>query len=187
MQRDTVELARDGDHDAFTELARAAMDRQFAIATLILRDGELAKDAVQEALVTAWRSIQALRDPDAWDAWLHRLTVRTCYRLAKRQRRRELVELQIVPRPSPDPAGDFTLSIAERERIERVIGRLSLEQRAVLVLHYYADLTTEQAAATLDIPVGTAKSRLHYGLRALRASLEEEAAAEYERNGRRTA
>ena len=161
----------EGDHDAFSELARAAMDRQFAVATLILRDSERARDAVQESLIAAWRDIRALRDPDKWEAWLHRLTVRSCYRLAKKERRRNTVELHVIAEPRPDPGSHFALSVEERDRMERELGRLTVDQRAVMVLHFYADLTLQQAADVLEIPVGTAKSRLHYGLRALRESM----------------
>jgi DNA-binding beta-propeller fold protein YncE len=80
MQRELVERAISGDHDAFSVLARASIGRLYSIATLILRDGDRAQDAVQDALVSAWRDVRAIRDPDAWDAWLHRLTVRACYR-----------------------------------------------------------------------------------------------------------
>jgi RNA polymerase sigma-70 factor (ECF subfamily) len=177
MQRQTVERAIEGDHDAFSELARASSNRLYAVATLILRDGERAQDAVQEALISAWRDVRALRNPDAWDAWLHRLTVRACYKLAKKERRRNLVELHVAPDPVPDRTSDFSISVVERDHMEREIGRLTLDQRAVMVLHFYADLTLQQAADILDIPVGTAKSRLHYGLRALRESMRDESEA----------
>ncbi len=161
----------EGDHDAFSELARASMDRQFAVATLILRDSERARDAVQESLIAAWRDIGALRDPDKWEAWLHRLTVRACYRLARKERRRSVVELHVIAEPRPDPGSHFALPVEERDRMERELGRLTVDQRAVMVLHFYADLTLQQVADVLEIPVGTAKSRLHYGLRALRGSM----------------
>ncbi len=80
MQRELVERARSGDREAFSALAAASISRLYAVANLILRDGDRAQDAVQEALVSAWRDVRALRDPDAWDAWLNRLTVRACYR-----------------------------------------------------------------------------------------------------------
>src|SRR5262245_31434377 len=117
MQRELVERARSGDTDAFADLARASMDRLYAIASLILRDGDRAQDAVQDALVSAWKDLRALRDPDAWDAWLHRLTVRACYRLARRERRRTVVELQLVPDPDLAPTSDFVISVAERDRM----------------------------------------------------------------------
>ena len=87
-----------GDFEAFSSLVGTSTARQYAIATLILRDADRAQDAVQEALVAAWKGLSALRDPDAWDAWLHRLTVRACYHAAKRDRRRSLVELSVAAR-----------------------------------------------------------------------------------------
>jgi RNA polymerase sigma-70 factor (ECF subfamily) len=174
MQRDLVERARSGDTDAFTDLARAAMDRLYAIAYLILRDGDRAQDAVQEALVSAWQDLRALRDPDAWDAWLHRLTVRACYRGARRDRRRTLIEHRLASNPPPAHSLDVASSIAERDRMERELGHLPIDQRAVMVLHFWLDLPLTEAADILDIPVGTAKSRLHYGLQALRRSMIDE-------------
>ena len=146
MQRELVERARTGDRDAFSDLARASMDRQYAVATLILRDSDRAQDAVQEALVSAWRDMRALRDPDAWDAWLHRLTVRACYRLARKERRRNLVELHVVPDPEPARPYDLAMSVAERDRMERELDRLPIDQRAVMVLHFYLDLPLTEAA-----------------------------------------
>jgi Tol biopolymer transport system component len=77
-QRGLVERAGRGDHDAFTELARGAVTRLDQAARLILRDPELARDAVQEALIRAWRDLPRLRDPDRFDAWLYRLTTNAC-------------------------------------------------------------------------------------------------------------
>ena len=150
--------------------ARSA-SRQYAIATLILRDGDRAQDAVQEALVSAWRGLSALRDPDAWIPWLHRLTVRACYVAARRERRRSLVELHVMPDQEPDRGADAPTALAERDRLERELGRLSIDQRAVIVLHFYLGLPLTEAAAILDVPVGTAKSRLGRGLDALRVSM----------------
>jgi RNA polymerase sigma factor (sigma-70 family) len=181
MQRDLVERAMVGDREAFSDLARASMDRQYAVASLILRDSDRAQDAVQEALVTAWRDMRAIRDPDAWDAWLHRLTVRACYRLARKERRRNLVELHVVPDPELARPYDLAMSVAERDRMERELDRLPIDQRTVMVLHFYLDLPLTAAATILEIPVGTAKSRLHYGLRALRQSMAAELAASPDR------
>src|SRR5664279_2080209 len=97
MQRELVERARAGDHDAFSVLVRASFPRLYGVANLILRDSDRAQDAVQEALVLAWQHVRALRDADAWDAWLHRLTVRACYASARKTKRRDLVELHVVP------------------------------------------------------------------------------------------
>ena len=176
-QRDLVERAREGDLDAFSELAAAAITRLYAIATLILRDTERAQDAVQDALVLAWLDIHALRDADAWDAWSYRLTVRACVKLARKDRRRISVEVSGIGQPETIGAPDPAASIVERDRLEREIGLLPLDQRAVMVVHYYLDQPLSAAAEILDIPVGTAKSRLHHGLAALRRSMGRDPAS----------
>jgi len=183
MQRELVERAQAGDHEAFSILVRASFGRAYGVAKLILRDDDRAQDAVQDALVQAWRHVRALREPDAWDAWLHRLVVRACYRFARQTRRRSLIELQVTPDPSSSDVSDFSLSIAERDRIGRLLGRLPIDQRAVMVMHFYLDLPLPQAAEILDIPVGTAKSRLHRGLEALRAQMTAESAVDLTRAG----
>jgi RNA polymerase sigma factor (sigma-70 family) len=174
MQRMLVERARSGDLEAFSELARASITRLYAVAALILRDTDRAQDVVQEALVLAWQDIHALRDADAWDAWLHRLTVRACYKAATKERRRNLNEVHVEVDPDFVGAVDISISVAERDRLEREMGRLPVELRAVMVVHYYLDLPIARAAEVLDIPVGTAKSRLHHGLAALRRSMRDE-------------
>ena len=178
MQRELVERAIGGDRDAFSDLVSASLSRQYAIATLILRDGNRAQDAVQEALVSAWRGLSALRDPDAWGAWLHRLTVRACLQQARRDKRRRLVELQVKPDHEATGADDAPMALAERDRIERELDRLPIEQRAVIVLHYHLGLPLAEVAPILDIPVGTASSRLHRGLAALRRSMNTAAEAQ---------
>ena len=168
-QRELVVRAGQGDHDAFAVLARDALVRLDAVARLILRDSELARDAVQEALVRAWRDLPRLREPERFDAWLHRLTVRTCIDAARVHRRRVIeVELTSV---LDEPVPDGTAAFADRDFIDRALGRLDPAQRAILVLRYYLDLTLPEAADVLGIPVGTAKSRLHRSLEALRATV----------------
>lgn len=173
MQLELVERARSGDHEAFSELASASFARLYGAAKLILRDPDRAQDAVQEALVLAWKHVRALRDPEAWDAWLYRLTVNACYRLAKSAKRRDVTELHVEP--DVDPAGhDFTGPLVERERLGQALGRLPVDQRAVMVLHFYVGLPLTEAATILDIPVGTAKSRLHRGLETMRIAMTDE-------------
>jgi RNA polymerase sigma-70 factor, ECF subfamily len=175
MQRELVERAIRGDYDAFTALVRASAARQYAIATLILRDGDRAQDAVQEALVSAWRGLSALRDPDAWEPWLHRLTVRACFVAARRQKRRNVAELPMNPDQEPTGSRDEPSVFAERELLEQELGRLPIDQRAVLVLHFYVGLPLTEAAVVLEVPLGTAKSRMHRGLEALRSSMAAQA------------
>ncbi len=121
-QRWLVERARGGDHDAFAELARAAVVRLDRAARLILRDPELARDAVQEGLIRAWRDLPKLREPDRFDAWLHRLTVNSCLDQTRRRRRRVIeVELTPIHAPAlPDSAG----SHADRDQVDRVLRQL---------------------------------------------------------------
>ena len=173
MQRDLVERARRGDHDAFATLAGAAISRLDGAAWLILRDTELAKDAVQNALVRAWRDLPTLRDPDRFDAWLHRLLVRACIDEARRVRRHRVdVELPTIDIPG---AAGMESAVADRDQLERGFLRLEPEARALIVLHHYLDLPLPEVAASLAIPLGTAKSRLHRALGLLRAALDADA------------
>lgn len=174
MQIELVERARSGDHDAFSALVRASSPRLYGAAKLILRDPDRAQDAVQEALVLAWSHVRALREPEAWDAWLYRLTVRACYRSARANRRRDVVELHVVAEHEPATATDFPTRFADRDRLGRALGALPVDQRTVMVLHFYLDLPLTDVANILAIPVGTAKSRLHRGLATLRASMPAE-------------
>ena len=172
MQRDLVERAIAGDHDAFSDLVRLMSRRLYAAARLILRDDTRAEDATQEALVVAWRDLRGLRDPDRFEAWLHRVLVRECYRHAKKERRRIEVEGQIQPLA---PGGDPGHESAVKDELERGFARLSVEQRTVLVLHHYAGYSFPEIADTLGIPVGTAKSRVHRATSAMRAALKADA------------
>ena len=169
MQRDLILRARDGDHEAFTAVVTEAYDPLYRTARLILRSDESAADAVQDALVSAWLHIRAVRDPDRFDAWLYRLVVHACYREARRNRR--LVEIRLAPLAGATEL-DPTRRTADRDQLERGFSRLSPEHRTVLVVHFYLGLTDVQAATVLGVPVGTVKSRLSRALRALRAAVE---------------
>ena len=172
MQRELVERARRGDHDAFAALAGAAMSRLDGAAWLILRDVEQAKDAVQNALVRAWRDLPTLRDPDAFNAWLNRLLVRACIDEARRLRRHRVdVEMTDLNIAMPSMPG-FESAIADRDQIERGFLRLAPELRAIIVLHHFLDLPLPAVAASLGIPEGTAKSRPHRALGQMRAALD---------------
>jgi RNA polymerase sigma-70 factor (ECF subfamily) len=172
MQNDLVVRASAGDHAAFSQLAAAAIGGQYRIALLILRDAELANDAVQNALIAAWQDIRGLRDPNRFDAWLHRLTVRACYREARKERRRAATVVQLVPMQDLSMVDDDQRLLAVRDQLERGFRRLSTEERAVLVLHYYLDLPLAEAADMMGIPLGTMKSRLNRATQALRAALD---------------
>lgn len=169
-QRELVERAGRGDHDAFAVLAGASVARLDAAARLILRDHELARDAVQEGFLRAWRNLPTLRDPDRFEAWLHRLVFRSCIDTVRRRGRRPM-EVELSPLDGPAIA-DFASVVADRELLDMALKRLSPEWRAVVVLHFYLGMPLPDVAATLGIPIGTAKSRLHRSLEAMRASID---------------
>ena len=170
-QRDLVERSAGGDQLAFDVLVRSVLDRMYAIAHRILRDQESTKDVVQTALWQAWRDLPALRDPDRFEAWLRRLLVRSCYEEARRQRRQPIVTLIDPDRYS---VADPTRVVADRDALDRAFMRLSPEHRIVVVLHHYEGLTLVEVAQALGIPVGTARSRLHYGLARLRDAMRHD-------------
>jgi RNA polymerase sigma factor (sigma-70 family) len=171
-QRGLVERAGRGDHDAFTELARGAVTRLDQAARLVLRDPELARDAVQEALIRAWRDLPRLRDPERFDAWLYRLTVNACLDQARRRRRRP-IEVELTPIDMP-AASDMSGALADRELVDAAMQRLDEGGRAIVVLHYFLGLSLTDVAGTLGIPIGTVKSRLHRALGEMRIALGPE-------------
>jgi len=170
MQAELVERARQGDRDAFASLAASIVDRCYALAYRILRDPDRAQDATQQAMLGAWRDLATLRDLDRFDAWLHRLVVHACYAEARGQRRWDarVRVLEMDPPTSPDMAR----SVATRDDLEGAFRGLTPEQRAVVVLHHHVGYPLTEIAATLGIPVGTARSRLHYAVRQLRTVLD---------------
>ena len=176
-QRGLVERAGRGDHEAFAVLVRASIAHLEAVARLILRDPDLARDAVQEAYLGAWRNLPGLRDPDRFDAWLHRLTVNACLEVLRRRRRRPIeVDLD----PIGPVVGDETNIVADRDQLERGFRRLGPDQRAVLVLHYYVGMPISAVAETLDIPLGTAQSRLGRAMAALRTAMTSDSEPAFE-------
>lgn len=158
-----------GDHDAFAALIGAASTRLYALACLILRDSDRAEDAAQDAFIRAWREVPRLRDPERFDAWLRRLVVNSCYDEARRSKRRAEVTLRSVGERS---VIDTSNAFAETDRVERAFRRLPLDQRSVLVLQHYFSLSHVEIAETLALPLGTVKSRVRYGIAAMRAAME---------------
>jgi len=174
MGQDLVERARRGDHDAFAVLAGAAISRLDAAAWLMLRDADLAMDAVQNTLVRAWRDLPALRDPSRFDAWLYRLLIHACTDEIRRAKRHRL-EIDIDALTVQPAVGDASSTVADRDELERGFNRLGPEEQAVIVLHHYLDLPLPDVATTLQLPLGTVKSRLYRGLREMRAVLDADA------------
>lgn len=171
MQRNLVVRAQGGDVEAFSALTAARTDRLYAAARLILRHDERAADAVQDALLQAWLDLRGLRDPERFDAWLHRLLVRACYRAAKQHRSREIIEIKVAVTANT-MTRDAAAEVDVRDQLDRAFERLTRDQRAVIVLHHYLGLSLVESAEVLAIPLGTMQSRLNRATQAMRAALE---------------
>lgn len=164
-----VVSAANGDADAYAVLVDRWIDRLFRVAYRILRDWDAADDATQDALVLAWRDIRALRDPDRFEPWLYRLLMRVCYRRASDRRR---LAARVVGLGEMEMGrADDTISVVERDRIDRALAHLTVEQRTVIVLYHYLGRSHAEIADVLQLPEGTVASRMHYAIKALRAAL----------------
>lgn len=163
-----VAAARHGDRDAFRRLVEPELGRALGSATILTRSSADGADAVQDALLSAWRGLDSLRDPQAFPAWFRRHVVRAAVRAAERSSR--LVELKLAVRESAD---DIDRAFEQRQLL-RAFDRLEPKDRLVLTLHYFWELPTAESAGHLRVPVGTVKSRVHYALERLRAAYEAE-------------
>ena len=172
MRVGLVEQAMRGDQEAFAALAAERIDDCYRLAYRILRDPHRAQDASQQALIGAWRDLPTLRDPERFDAWLHRLVVNACYAEARTERR-WVARVRVIPHDTTDTP-DVARSVAARDELEGAFRRLTPEQRAVVVLHHHLGYPLTEIAATLGIPEGTARSRLHYAVRQLRTVLDHD-------------
>ncbi len=180
MTSELIGRAQRGDHEAFEALVRPAYDRLYAVACRIVRHPDAAEDAVQDALLHAWRELPGLRDADRFDAWLGRLLVNAC-RDQGRQARRRPIEVPVleIDRPTNEAEAawaaasepDTAAQLVERDALERAFLRLSVEQRAALVLTHYLGYPAAEVAAICGVPTGTVYSRLHAGAAAMRTAL----------------
>ena len=175
MHAALVNQAKQGDREAFDALARLTGDRCMAIAFRILRDFDLADDAVQAALLIAWRDLRSLRDPELFEPWLHRILTNACYAEARR-RKRWSAGIRVL-HVEPVHGTDDYLTVESRDLLDRAFRRLTVEQRAVLVFHHYLGLSLPEIAERLGIPLGTVKSRMYHAKQALRAGLDADTRA----------
>ena len=148
------------------------MARLYNLAHLMLSDPTLAEDAVQEALILTWRDLRSLRDPDRFDSWLHRVLIRSVYRVSRTERRR--IDRQPLTETLEHHGFDPASAVEHRDEIDRGFRRLEANYRAVLVVHHFLGLPDDAAAQVLGVPVGTFKSRLNRATAALRAELDAE-------------
>ena len=175
MHAELVDQAQRGDREAFDSLARLTGDRCMAIAFRILRDFDLADDAVQAALLTAWREIRSLRDPARFEPWLHRILTNACYAEARRRRRwsEGIRLLSVEPVHGPRRVPDRRRSRPARTRLPAAHRRAARRPG----LSPLPRASAARGGGALGIPLGTVKSRMHHAKRALRASLEADARA----------
>lgn len=173
MDEDLVVRAQGGDQQAFAELMVASHPRLFRLAHGILGNPYLAEDATQQAFLDVWRDLRRLRDPGRFEGWAYRILVRSCYREARHTP--TWLPDEAIPAEREPRDIESLDAVLDRDQLERGFARLPVDQRAVLVLHYLLDMTLEQVADTLDIPLGTANSRLSRAVAAMRAALEADA------------
>lgn len=173
MDSALVVRAQGGDREAFSAIAAASYSRLHRVAQNILSDLDLADDATQQAVVSMWRSLPRLREPDRFEAWSYRILVNACYSEARRSHR-WLPGLDANLDEDASSAAELS-GVVYRDQLERGFRRLPIEQRAVVVLHHYLDLPLDAVAEVLGVPLGTVHSRLHRAMGALRAALEADA------------
>ncbi len=178
MERALVERARSGDRDAFDALVRSRIDAVYRTSLAILGDAADAADAVQETFISAWRHRDALRDPDFFDAWLGRINLNACRGQLRRRRRTKVREIALLdPADGDEPASrerPLDDRTADADAFDRAFARLSIDDRAVLVLHHLQERPVAEIAAALGAPAGTIKSRLHRARAALESALAKE-------------
>jgi RNA polymerase sigma factor (sigma-70 family) len=173
MDIDLVIRAQRGDKDAYALVAAEIADRFLAVARRILRDRDLAEDATQQALLAVWQDLPRLRDPDRFESWSYRVLVNACYAEGRKERRWS-PNLRILP--VDETSADRSLeTVVDRDQLERGFRRLTIDQRAVVVLYHYLDKPLDEVARILEIPTGTAHSRLHHAMRGMRAALDADA------------
>ena len=170
MDVDLVVRAQQGDQQAFASIARSIAIRLRKMAYGVLRDMDLAEEAAQRAIIAIWRELPGLRDPGRFDAWAYRVLVHICYDERRRFQKHAATSLDGVTMVSS--GSDIVHDVHLRDQLERGFERLSLEHRAVIVLHHQLGLPLDEVAEALEIPTGTVKSRLHRAMGQLRASLE---------------
>ena len=160
--REDVDFARRSD---------AYLARALALAYYILADAHEAEDATQDAMARAWKARRSLRRVESFEAWIDRIVVNSCRERVRR--RRSIREISLPLDAEPEAIDGFGALLA-RDSVGRALAALSVDQRTVVVLRYWRDLSLDQIAERLGWPLGTVKSRLHYGLAALRERLERD-------------
>jgi RNA polymerase sigma-70 factor, ECF subfamily len=165
---------RSGRLEAFTLLDESRLLQSYRLATLILRDRDEAEDATQEAIVRAWSSWGTIRDRSRFDAWFDRILVNVCRNRLRHTRTIRMVALEYIHDIQTTDSHGTTIA---RLALEPAFARLNPDQRIIVVLRFWRDLSVDDIAERLGVPAGTVKSRLHYALKTLREAIEPSAEA----------
>lgn len=182
MQNDLVRRAQRGDRVAFRSARARAAERALRVGQADRPGHGPRRGRRPGRPARGWRDLRGLREPDRLDAWLHRLLVRACHRAAQKHRRLRIAELPIAFDHDAVAPNDIEW-VLTRSDLDRAFGHLPLHHRTILVLAYYADLSTVDVAAALNIPVGTVKSRLSRATAAFRAAVAAEERGAQRRGG----
>lgn len=163
--------AQSGSREALNELFRSVQEPLFRYLVSVVNERQLAEDILQEVFIRIYRKLRWLREPEAFRAWCYQIATREAFRFLKRERLwkeqvRDESVLNVLPASEPVYSPELI------ERLPELIRDLSPASRAVIVLYYLHEMSLGETAAVLDIPVGTVKSRLAYGLESLRREVK---------------
>lgn len=166
--------AQSGDREALDALLASVQEPLYRYVLSLARERQSAEDALQETFVRVYRKLGYLREPELFRPWAFRIATREAFRQLKRERRwadQVRDEDALGDLAAPPAREEFAGELSERLR--ETVATLSPASRAVVVLYYLHEMSLEETAAVLGVPLGTVKSRLAYGLGALRRQLKE--------------
>jgi RNA polymerase sigma-70 factor (ECF subfamily) len=171
-ERLLVVRAQAGDEAAFAELVERFSPRLRYFLRKLLGPGDGVEDALQEVWLDVFRHLPRLADPQALVAWLYRIARDRAFGKLRKSRRDQLPldETNVI---DPAAADDGEFSPEDAQRIHAGLDALPPEQREVLVLRFLEDMSYEDIARVVGCQLGTVRSRIHYGKRALRQALGE--------------
>jgi RNA polymerase sigma-70 factor, ECF subfamily len=167
--------AQSGDHEALNELLKAVQEPLYRYIFSLVRQQHLAEDILQEVFIRIYRKLRWLQEPRVFRSWAYQIATRETFRHIKRERRwsNRVTEETLIRTNSDLPSSDeLTLDLIDR--LPELVASLSPASRAVIVLFYLQEMSLDETAAVLSIPLGTAKSRLSYGLESLRRQVRKQ-------------
>ena len=158
----------------FVRLVRPELPGAYRLAGYLLRDATEAEDAMQDALEKAWQAWPKLRETERFPVWFDRIVANVCQDRLRQRRRVSVMELNEEIASLPNARDPFREALA-RDEVGRLLRCLPVDQQIVVGLRFWRDLSMEEIADRLQLPLGTVKSRLHYAMRTLRVELDREA------------